>query len=197
MKVIKNNLYKPRANSRPLERSATALAAFNSLELVEECGVDVMPRVFIGPKGYCYTYMMPCWVSILMEVIGNNLYEPRDNSSFALETDGLSSREVKCRKWVRETIETVIVRKPKMEEGPMPYYLQVMPIVFIGPKRLELSIWLSSSEVEYKKWVRETNEIVVVKKPKMEEGLVPYYLQVMPMVYIGPKGYCYAYMMPC
>ncbi|KAH0470357.1 hypothetical protein IEQ34_000080 [Dendrobium chrysotoxum] len=46
-----------------------------------------MPRVFIGPKGYWYTYMMPCWVPILMEVIGNNLYEPRDNSSFALETD--------------------------------------------------------------------------------------------------------------
>ncbi|KAH0470978.1 hypothetical protein IEQ34_000701 [Dendrobium chrysotoxum] len=68
-----------------------------------------------------------------MEVIGNNLYEPRDNSSLALEIDsvdvklelslGLSSGEVDCRKRVTETIEIIVVKKPKMEEGPMPYFL--------------------------------------------------------------------------
>ncbi|KAH0471158.1 hypothetical protein IEQ34_000881 [Dendrobium chrysotoxum] len=44
--------------------------------------------IFIGLKRYCYAYMKPWWVSISVEVVGNNLYEPRDNLSLALETDG-------------------------------------------------------------------------------------------------------------
>ncbi|KAH0470692.1 hypothetical protein IEQ34_000415 [Dendrobium chrysotoxum] len=83
MKVVRNNWYEPRDNLRPSERTMSALAAINSLELVEECGVD-------------------------------------DSLKFSL---GLSSDEVECRKWVRETNEIIIVKKPKMEEGPMPYYL--------------------------------------------------------------------------
>ncbi|KAH0471156.1 hypothetical protein IEQ34_000879 [Dendrobium chrysotoxum] len=63
--------------------------------------------------------------------------------------------------------------------------------------KLDLSLGLSSGEVECRKRVRVTNEIVVVRKPKMEEGQMPYCLQVMPKVFIGPKGYCYAYMIPC
>ncbi|KAH0470492.1 hypothetical protein IEQ34_000215 [Dendrobium chrysotoxum] len=63
--------------------------------------------------------------------------------------------------------------------------------------KLDLSLGLSSGEMECRKRVRETNEIVVVRKPKMEEEQMPYCLQVMPKVFIGPKGYCYAYMMPC
>ncbi|KAH0470827.1 hypothetical protein IEQ34_000550 [Dendrobium chrysotoxum] len=69
--------------------------------------------------------------------------------------------------------------------------------VFGVEVRLELSLGLSSGKIECRKWVRETNEIVVVKKPKMEEGPMPYYLQVMPTIFIGTKGYCYAYMIPC
>ncbi|KAH0470820.1 hypothetical protein IEQ34_000543 [Dendrobium chrysotoxum] len=80
MKVVKNNMYKPRDNSK---RSATALAAFNLLELVEECGVDVSLKFSLG----------------------------------------LSSGEVGCRKWVKETNKIVVVKKLKMAEGAMPYYL--------------------------------------------------------------------------
>ncbi|KAH0470387.1 hypothetical protein IEQ34_000110 [Dendrobium chrysotoxum] len=76
----------------PLERSTPALTAMNSLEVVEECGVDVSQKFSLG----------------------------------------LSFGEVECRKWVRETNATVVVKKPKMEEGPMPYCLQVMLTVFIG-----------------------------------------------------------------
>ncbi|KAH0470561.1 hypothetical protein IEQ34_000284 [Dendrobium chrysotoxum] len=35
----------------------------------------------------------------------------------------LSSDEVDCRKRVTETIEIVVVKKSKMEERPMPYFL--------------------------------------------------------------------------
>ncbi|KAH0471094.1 hypothetical protein IEQ34_000817 [Dendrobium chrysotoxum] len=117
-----------------LEWSGLALAAMDSLEVMEECGVDVklelslklssgevecikrvresnetiavkkpkmeegampyclqvMPTVFIGPKGYCYAYIMLCWVLISMKVIGNNLYKPRDNPSLALKMDGVA-----------------------------------------------------------------------------------------------------------
>ncbi|KAH0470418.1 hypothetical protein IEQ34_000141 [Dendrobium chrysotoxum] len=62
---------------------------------------------------------------------------------------------------------------------------------------LELSLGLSSGKVECRKWARESNETVGVKKPKMEEGPMPYCLQVMPTIFIGSKGYCYSYMMPC
>ncbi|KAH0470711.1 hypothetical protein IEQ34_000434 [Dendrobium chrysotoxum] len=62
---------------------------------------------------------------------------------------------------------------------------------------LELSLGLSSGKVECRKWARESNETVGVKKPKMEEGPMPYCLQVMPTIFIGLKGYYYAYMMPC
>ncbi|KAH0470940.1 hypothetical protein IEQ34_000663 [Dendrobium chrysotoxum] len=56
--------------------------------------------------------------------------------------------------------------------------------------RLELSLGLSSSEVG------ETNEIIIVKKPIMKEGPMLYYLLVMLTIFIGPKGYCYAYIKP-
>ncbi|KAH0470495.1 hypothetical protein IEQ34_000218 [Dendrobium chrysotoxum] len=62
--------------------------------------------------------------------------------------------------------------------------------------RIELSLGLSSDKVECKKWERETNEIVVVKKPKMKEGPMHYYLLVMSTIFLGPKGYYYTYMMP-
>ncbi|KAH0470610.1 hypothetical protein IEQ34_000333 [Dendrobium chrysotoxum] len=121
----------------PLERSMPALAAINSLEVVEECGVDVsqkfslglssgevecrtrvretdetvvvkkpkmeegsmpyclqvMPTIFIWPKGHGYAYMMPCWVLISIKVIGNNLYELRDNPSLALVMDGVAASD--------------------------------------------------------------------------------------------------------
>ncbi|KAH0470593.1 hypothetical protein IEQ34_000316 [Dendrobium chrysotoxum] len=157
MEVIGNNLYESRDNSSlPLEAdgvvSVLALVAMGSLEVVEECGVDIKLEIFLG----------------------------------------LSSGEVKCRKWVRESNEIVIVKKPKMQDRPMPYFLQVILINFIRPKgpieysvmaptvmdsleveeesgvdvRLELSLGISSDEVECRKWVTETNEIVEVKSPK-------------------------------
>ncbi|KAH0470900.1 hypothetical protein IEQ34_000623 [Dendrobium chrysotoxum] len=262
-----------------------------------------MSIIFIGLKGYCYAYMMTCWVPISMEVVRNNLYAPRNNPSLVLEMDEVAAME--CRKWVRETNEIVIVKKPKMKEGLIPYYLLIMPTVFLEPNsycygymrpwwvpismefagldddgyaggservrcgcqarafsgvelwrsgvqkkgegdhlnyhseearngggtnallftgycyaymkpywvpismkvvgnnlyepmlsaqalaviellevveecgvevRLELSLGLSSSEVKCRKWVRETDETVVVKNLKMEEGLMPYCL---------------------
>ncbi|KAH0471093.1 hypothetical protein IEQ34_000816 [Dendrobium chrysotoxum] len=42
--------------------------------------------------------------------------------------------------------------------------------------RLELSLGLSSGKVECRKRVRESNEIVGVKKPKMEKGPMHYCL---------------------
>ncbi|KAH0470354.1 hypothetical protein IEQ34_000334 [Dendrobium chrysotoxum] len=62
--------------------------------------------------------------------------------------------------------------------------------------KLELSLGLSSGEMEPRKRARENDEAIIVKKPKLE-GSVPYLLQVMPMVFLGPIGYCYAYIMPC
>ncbi|KAH0471076.1 hypothetical protein IEQ34_000799 [Dendrobium chrysotoxum] len=80
---------------------------YRSKEAQKEGGTNTLLfTVFIGPKGYCYTYMMSCCVLISMK--------------FSL---GLSSSKVECRKWVREINETIVVKKPKMEEGPMPYYL--------------------------------------------------------------------------
>ncbi|KAL0928478.1 hypothetical protein M5K25_000362 [Dendrobium thyrsiflorum] len=55
--------------------------------------------------------------------------------------------------------------------------------------RLELSLGFSSGEVESRKGARESNEAVVVKKPKMEEGPMPYCLQVMPKDFIEANGY--------
>ncbi|KAH0470494.1 hypothetical protein IEQ34_000217 [Dendrobium chrysotoxum] len=148
---------------------------------------------------------------------------------------GLSSGKVEYRKWVRETNEIVVVKKPKFEEGPMSYYLYVMLMVFIGTKcycyaymmtcfvpiskevigknlyetrdnptlaletdgcgvdvSLNFSLGLSSGKVECREWVRETNETIVVKKLKMEEGPMPYCLEVISMIFIGPKYYFYA-----
>ncbi|KAH0470798.1 hypothetical protein IEQ34_000521 [Dendrobium chrysotoxum] len=207
MEIIGNNLYKLKDNMSlaleideldligQLKWSAPALAAMDLPEVMEECCMDV-------------------WLELSL---------------------GLSSGEVECRKWVRETNENVIVKKPKMEEGPMPYCLQVMPIIVIGPKgycyaymmpcwvpismkprdypsftlemnevtakygvevRLEHSLGLSFGKVECKKWVKETNETAVEKKPKIEEGPMFYCVQVMPMIFIGSKGYYYAYIMP-
>ncbi|KAH0471030.1 hypothetical protein IEQ34_000753 [Dendrobium chrysotoxum] len=39
--------------------------------------------------------MMPCWVLISMKVVGNNLYEPRDYPSLALEMDGVAAGDWK------------------------------------------------------------------------------------------------------
>ncbi|KAH0470382.1 hypothetical protein IEQ34_000105 [Dendrobium chrysotoxum] len=63
--------------------------------------------------------------------------------------------------------------------------------------RLELSLGLSFGEEGSRKRVRESNEAVEWKKPKMEEGLVPYGLQFMPVIFLGMNGYCYVTMMPC
>ncbi|KAH0471075.1 hypothetical protein IEQ34_000798 [Dendrobium chrysotoxum] len=67
----------------------------------------------------------------------------------------------------------------------------------LSSSKVECKKWVRESKVECKKWVRETNETVIVKKSKIEEGQMPYYLHIMPTVIIGPKGYCYANMMPC
>ncbi|KAH0470497.1 hypothetical protein IEQ34_000220 [Dendrobium chrysotoxum] len=230
MKVIGYNLYKPRDNlSLALE--------MNGVRETNETIVVKKPKMEEGLVPY-YSQVMSM-VPIFMKVVGIYLYEPRDNSSLALETDslelslGLSSGKVECKKWVTETIESVIVKKPKMEEGPMPYYLYVpISVKVVGnnlyePRdnlslalemdgleqsaqallamdlfevakecgvdvRLELPLKLSSGKVECKKWMRETNEIVIVKKPKMKERRMPYYLLVMLTIFIGPKGYCYA-----
>ncbi|KAH0470762.1 hypothetical protein IEQ34_000485 [Dendrobium chrysotoxum] len=62
--------------------------------------------------------------------------------------------------------------------------------------RLELSLGLSSGDGSRKR-VRECDEAVEGKKPKMEEGLVLYGLQFMPVILQAPNGYCYVSMMPC
>ncbi|KAH0470385.1 hypothetical protein IEQ34_000108 [Dendrobium chrysotoxum] len=99
--------------------------------------LQVMLIIVIGPKGYCYAYMMPCWVPISMKVIRNNLVRRPDGDGIAggggrvwcggqLEHSlGLSFGKVECKKWVKETNEIAIEKKPKIEEGPMFYCLQV------------------------------------------------------------------------
>ncbi|KAH0470306.1 hypothetical protein IEQ34_000029 [Dendrobium chrysotoxum] len=52
--------------------------------------LQVMLKVFIEPRVYYYAYIMPLWVPISMEVVGNNLHEPRDNLSLALAMGGVA-----------------------------------------------------------------------------------------------------------
>ncbi|KAH0471017.1 hypothetical protein IEQ34_000740 [Dendrobium chrysotoxum] len=54
---------------------------------------QVMPTIFLRPIGYCYSYIMPFWVPIFMEFVGNNVYESRDNPSLALEMDGVAASD--------------------------------------------------------------------------------------------------------
>ncbi|KAH0470706.1 hypothetical protein IEQ34_000429 [Dendrobium chrysotoxum] len=110
-----------------------------------------------------------------MEVIGNNLYEPKVNLSLAFKMGGVTAKRSAPALAMMDSLEVV-------EECCVDV-------------RLELSLGLSSDEVECKKWVGKTNETVIVKKPKIEEGPMPYYLKVISIVFIGPKYYCYAYMM--
>ncbi|KAH0470381.1 hypothetical protein IEQ34_000104 [Dendrobium chrysotoxum] len=218
-----------------------------------------MSIIFIGLKGYCYAYMMTCWVPISMEVVRNNLYPPRNNPSLVLEMDEVAAcggrrtirmeftglggdgfagggERVRCgcqgRAFSRVEPWRSGVQK-KGEGDHLDYHSEEAQNgggtnallftgyanIFIDPKgycyaymkpywvpismkvvgnnlyepmlsaqalavieslevmeecgvevRLELSLGLSSSEVECRKWVRETNEIVVVKNLKMEEG---------------------------
>ncbi|KAH0471008.1 hypothetical protein IEQ34_000731 [Dendrobium chrysotoxum] len=138
MEVIGNNLYEAWDNlSLALETDEVASS---------EWEVEVILMIFIGTKGYCYAYMMPCWVPMSIEFIGNNLYEIRDNPSFMLEMDGVVAS----------------VPTPMLMDS-----LEVVKECGVDVK-LELSLWLSSSEVEYRKWVREINETIIVKKSKME-----------------------------
>ncbi|KAH0471029.1 hypothetical protein IEQ34_000752 [Dendrobium chrysotoxum] len=108
--------------------------------------------------------MMPCWVPVSMEFIRNNFYEPMNNPKWSVPASvAMDLLEV-----VKECDVDV---------------------------KLELSLALSSGEVECYKWVRVANEIIVMKKYKMEEGPIPYCLQIMLTIFVGAKGYCYAYMM--
>ncbi|KAH0470296.1 hypothetical protein IEQ34_000019 [Dendrobium chrysotoxum] len=124
-----------------------------------------------------------------MEVIGNNLYEPRDNPSLAFEMGGITAR----RKIARMELDLI---RPLERSAPALAMMDSLEVVeeCCVDVMLELSLGLSSDEVECKKWVGETNETVIVKKPKIEEGPMPYCLKVISMVFIGPKDYCYAYM---
>ncbi|KAH0470905.1 hypothetical protein IEQ34_000628 [Dendrobium chrysotoxum] len=97
--------------------------------------------------------MMHCWVPIFMKIIGNNLYKSRNNLSLALETDG------------KDHMNRVGFDRTIKMECPSPGGDGFAG----GYGRLELSLRLSSGKVECRKWVRETNENVIVKKPKMEE----------------------------
>ncbi|KAH0471153.1 hypothetical protein IEQ34_000876 [Dendrobium chrysotoxum] len=55
--------------------------------------------------------------------------------------------------------------------------------------RLELSLGLSSGEAEPRKRVKENNEVVIVKKPKIE-GLMPYVFHVpIFMEFVGNNVY--------
>ncbi|PKU75428.1 ninja-family protein 3-like [Dendrobium catenatum] len=85
----------------------------------------------------------------------------------------------------KRTVDTVAMDSPAVvEENGM-------------DARLELSLRLSSGEVGSRKRVRESDEAVEAKKPKMEEGPVPYALQFIPVILQAPNGYCYVSMMPC
>ncbi|KAH0470438.1 hypothetical protein IEQ34_000161 [Dendrobium chrysotoxum] len=148
MEVVRNNLYEPRDN----------------LSLALEMNEVVISDWEVEVTGYCYAYMMPCWVPVSMEFIRNNLYEPMNNPKRSVPTSvAMDLLEV-----VKECDVDV---------------------------KLELSLALSSGEVECNKWVRVANEIIVMKKYKMEEGPMPYCLHIMLTIFIGAKGYFYAYMM--
>ncbi|KAH0470506.1 hypothetical protein IEQ34_000747 [Dendrobium chrysotoxum] len=55
--------------------------------------LQVMLTVLPGPIDYYYAYIMPCWVPISMEFIGNNVYEKTDNPSFVLKMDGVAASD--------------------------------------------------------------------------------------------------------
>ncbi|KAH0470722.1 hypothetical protein IEQ34_000445 [Dendrobium chrysotoxum] len=109
-----------------------------------------------------------------MEVVGNNLYEPRDNPSLAFEMEKDHTNGVGFDRNIRTKCAA-----PGGDEFAR------------GDGRV-----LCGCQARAFSGVGETNE-TIVKKPKMEEGPIHYCLQVIPTVFIGPKGYCYAYIMSC
>ncbi|PKU75426.1 hypothetical protein MA16_Dca026155 [Dendrobium catenatum] len=80
--------------------------------------------------------------------------------------------------------------------APAPTSMESPPVVEDDgvDVRLELSLGLSSGEGESRKRARESDEAVIEKKPKMEEGSVPSVLQVMPAIFPRPISCCYSCM---
>ncbi|KAH0470996.1 hypothetical protein IEQ34_000719 [Dendrobium chrysotoxum] len=113
--------------------------------------------------------MMTCFVPISKEVIRKNLYEPRDNPTLALETDGVHQ----CKK---KRTSFLFGREKDRPNGVG--FDRIIRTECVDPSNNGIARGggRRSSEVECIKWVRETNEAIIVKNPKMEEGPMPYCL---------------------